>query len=150
MPLVVRDGKVLETGVLIGSEGWVSFLQGSSSFRYETASHGGYTATKQYDYWYASRKYQGRLYRKYIGTTAELNVNQLDAAAITLAEMIEQSTVKERTAVKPASLAASDDNQQLQKKVESLTQEVERLKTGLQDVEQLKAEVAELRGKLAA
>jgi hypothetical protein len=140
MPLVVRDGKVLETGVLIGSEAWRDFLEGSSSFRYETAPHGGYTATKQYDYWYASRKYQGRLYRKYIGTTAELNVNQLDAAAITLAGMIEQSTVKERTFIKPANLAASDDNQQLQKNVESLTQQME----------QLKAEVAELRGKLAA
>lgn len=150
MPLVVKDGKILETGVLIGSEAWRDFLEGSSSFRYETASHGGYTATKQNDYWYASRKYQGKLYRKYVGTTVELNINQLDVAAIALVEMIEQSTVKEKTAVKPASLAASDDNHRLQKKVEYLTQEVERLKTRLQDVEQLKAEVAELRGKLAA
>ena len=150
MPLVVKDGKVVETGVIIGSEAWRDFLESNPSFRYETASHGGYTATKQNDYWYASRKYQGKLYRKYIGTTSELNVDRLDVAAIALAEMIEQSTVTERTAVKPASLAASDNNQRLQKKVEHLTQEVERLKTGLQDVEQLKAEVAELRGKLAA
>ena len=149
MPLVVRDGKVVETGVLIGSEVWRDFLESNSSFRYETASHGGYTATKQNDYWYASRKSQGKLYRKYIGTTSELNINQLDAAAIALVEMIGQSTVKEKTAVKPANLTAID-NQRLQKKVEYLTQEVERLKTGLQDVEQLKAEVAEMREKLAA
>lgn len=141
MPLVVKDGKVLETGVLIGSEAWRDFLEGSSSFRYESASHGGYTATKQNDYWYASRKHQGKLYRKYIGTTSELNINQLDAAATALVEMIEQAAVKEKAAaVKPGSLAASDDNQQLQKKVESLTQEME----------QLKAEVAAMREKLAA
>lgn len=149
MPLVVKDGRVVETGVVIGSEGWRDFTESNSSFRYETATHGGYTATKQNDYWYASRKHQGKLYRKYIGTTSELNINQLDAAAIALVEMIGQAAVKEKAAVKPASLA-NNDNQRLQKAVEYLTQEVERLKTGLQEVEQLKAEVAELRGKLAA
>ncbi len=146
MPLLVKDGKVVDTGVAIGSIAWKEFLAGNPSFRYETASHGGYTATKQNDYWYASRKYQGKLYRKYIGTTGELNINQLDAAAQALVEMIEQSPVKE----KPASQSVEGSNEQLQKKVEYLTDEVERLKTGLQEIEQLKAELAELRGKLAA
>lgn len=140
MPLVVKDGKVIETGVVIGSEAWRDFLMANPSFRYETVSHGGYTATKQNDYWYASRKHQGKLYRKYIGTTNELNINQLDAAATALVEMIEQAAVKEKAAaVKPTSHTRNDD-QRLQKTVEYLTQEVE----------QLKAEVAELRGKLAA
>ncbi|MBW4449841.1 MAG: hypothetical protein KME38_24130 [Spirirestis rafaelensis WJT71-NPBG6] len=142
MPLVVKDGKVLETGVLIGSEAWRDFLEGSSSFRYETASHGGYTATKQNDYWYASRKYQGKLYRKYIGTTSELNVDRLDVAAIALVEMIEQSTVKERTAVKPASLAASSENQELKKAVEYLTQEIIELKAKIEAIDERLGESA--------
>ncbi len=146
MPSLVKDGKVADTGAVIGSEAWREFLEGNSSFRYETASHGGYTATKQNDYWYASRKSQGKLYRKYIGTTSELNVNQLDAAAIALVEMIGRSPVRE----KPASQSVEGSNEQLHKKVEYLTDEVERLKTGLQEIEQLKAELAELRGKLAA
>ena len=77
MPLIVRDGKFIDTGVLIGVQGWREFLKGNSSFRYETADYGGYTATKQNDYWDASRRHQGKLYRKYIGTTRELNINQL-------------------------------------------------------------------------
>ncbi len=146
MPSLVKDGKVVDTGVVIGSEAWREFLEGNSSFRYETADHGGYTATKQNDYWYASRKSQGKLYRKYIGTTGELNINQLDAAAIALVEMIGQSPIKE----KPISQPAEGNNNQLQKKVEYLTDEVERLKSGLQEIERLKIEVAELKGKLAA
>lgn len=143
MPLVVKDGKVVDTGVIVGSLGWQEFLKGNSSFRYETASHGGYTATKQNDYWYASRKYQGKLYRKYIGTTSELNINQLDAAAIALVEMIEQPTVKEKAvAVKPASLAASSENQELKKAVEYLTQEIIELKAKIEAIDERLGESA--------
>lgn len=146
MPLVVKDGKIIDTGVVIGSEDWLDFLQTHSSFRYETASNGGYTATKQNDYWYASRKHQGKLHRKYIGTTSELNINQLDAAAIALVEMIGQSPVKE----KPTRAPVEGNNEQLQKKVEYLTDEVERLKSKLQRIDQLESELAQLRGKLTA
>lgn len=142
MPLVVKDGKVVDTGVTVGSLGWQEFLEGNSSFRYETASHGGYTATKQNDYWYASRKYQGKLYRKYIGTTSELNVDRLDAAAIALVEMIGQPAVKEKAAVKPASLAASSENQELKKAVEYLTQEIIELKAKIEAIDERLGESA--------
>lgn len=133
MPLVVRDGKVVDTGVAIGSQAWESFLRNNSSFRYETPHHGGYTATKQNDYWYASRKHQGTLHRKYIGTTSELNINQLDAAAIALTQMAEQAPIKQK---KREGL----NNHELQKQVEYLTEQMMALKE----------ELADLRGKLAA
>lgn len=121
MPLVVKDGKVVDTGAVIGSEQWREFLEGSASFRYETEKDGGYTATKQGDYWYASRKSQGKLYRKYVGTTSELNSERLDAAAIALSEMISQS-VKEN----PVTPSRKGD-EQLQRQVEYLTQKVEQM-----------------------
>ncbi|BAY66909.1 hypothetical protein NIES22_70530 (plasmid) [Calothrix brevissima NIES-22] len=133
MPLVVRDGKVVDTGAIIGSPAWESFLRENSSFRYETANHGGYTATKQNDYWYASRKHQGKLHRKYIGTTSELNINQLDAAAIALSKMAEQAPAKDKK-------QAVVNNHELQKQVTYLTEQVAALKE----------ELADLRGKLAA
>ena len=119
MPEKVVDGVIKGTTIAVSSGLWRQFLMSEKSFRYESHEHGGYTASRQNDYWYASRKHQGKLFRKYIGTTEQLNIELLDAAAIALEEMIVENPVqviKQVHEVKPKELSEiKNELQRLQK-----------------------------------
>jgi DNA repair exonuclease SbcCD ATPase subunit len=88
IPLVVQgtveteDGKVFELDSPKGS----AWLESIGSFRFEpTGANKPYTVRKESgkggDYWYGYRKVAGKLHKKYIGKSSELNTAKLEEIA---------------------------------------------------------------------
>jgi LuxR family maltose regulon positive regulatory protein len=72
---------------------WFAWLEGATSFAYRDSA-GRFTARKEQRqrggwYWKAYRKLAGKLYRVYLGKTADLTAARLVGAATTLAELAE-------------------------------------------------------------
>jgi hypothetical protein len=70
--------------ISIGTAAWYSWLEQHASFTYETP-HTTFTARKEQRpggwYWYAYRRSQGKLHSRYLGKSAEMTLQRLDAAA---------------------------------------------------------------------
>jgi hypothetical protein len=80
-----EDGKVFEFDSFKTSV----WLESATSFRFEpTGANKPYTVRKESrpggDYWYGYRKVAGKLHKKYIGRTPELNTARLEEIAETL------------------------------------------------------------------
>ncbi|QBD77494.1 hypothetical protein EPA93_16445 [Ktedonosporobacter rubrisoli] len=82
--------------IVVGSEQWLAWLneETSSTFAFRDGN-GSYTARKERVgnrrggwYWKAYRKYQGRLYRTYLGKSEDLTLERLREVAYTLAARI--------------------------------------------------------------
>lgn len=78
----VEGGKVFELDSLKGS----AWLESVVSFRYEPrAANKPYTVRKEAgkggDYWYGYRKQNGKLHKKYIGRSSEVNTAKLEEVA---------------------------------------------------------------------
>jgi LuxR family maltose regulon positive regulatory protein len=78
-----------EDGIPVGSPAWYAWLANATSFTFRSA-HGTFTAHKEHRsptqaYWKAYRRHQGRLHRVYLGTSHELSLDRLNAAASQLA-----------------------------------------------------------------
>jgi chromosome segregation ATPase len=74
-----EDGKVFE----LDSPKGVAWLEAISSFRFEPSSgRKAYTVRRELSgYWYGCRKIAGKVRKKYIGKTSEINTAKLEAAA---------------------------------------------------------------------
>lgn len=78
----LEDGKVFELDSSKGS----AWLESIGSFRFEpSADNKPYTVRKETgkggDYWYGYRKQNGKLHKKYIGKSSELNTAKLEEIA---------------------------------------------------------------------
>jgi LuxR family maltose regulon positive regulatory protein len=89
---VVQHGR-LQPGrdidaVLVGSPAWYTWLDGATAFAFR-GEHGAFMAHKERrghagGYWKAYRKRAGRLYRAYLGISADLTLDHLNAIAAEL------------------------------------------------------------------
>src|SRR4051812_33412442 len=74
--------------ILVGSPAWYDWLAGATSFAF-VGEYGNFTAHKERrgatrEYWKAYR-HRGRLHRAYLGKSAELTLDRLNAVAAELA-----------------------------------------------------------------
>src|SRR5919202_5398938 len=95
-PPLIRDGTLAWPGaagghvVQVGTEAWSCWLEapGTTSFRFEHQL-GSFTARRERqavaDYWYAYRKYRGRLFKVYLGRSKDLTPRRLEEVASSLA-----------------------------------------------------------------
>jgi hypothetical protein len=72
------------TGTLVGSPRWFTWLSTGPTFYYETR-HASFTACRERRrrgyYWYAFRKGNGKLYKRYLGRDIELTAERLSSVA---------------------------------------------------------------------
>jgi len=78
--------------IAVGSPAWFAWLEQSTAFAF-TSAQGGFTARKERRgqsgwYWKAYRKHQGTLHRAYLGKSADLTLERLQAVASELAERV--------------------------------------------------------------
>jgi len=83
---VQSNNKQYQPGIdnlLLDSSNGVEWLEWVNSFRYEpTGTSKPYTARKEVSgYWYGYRKISGRLHKKYIGKSSEINTAKLEEIA---------------------------------------------------------------------
>src|SRR4051812_16100882 len=75
--------------IVVGSPDWYAWLDSASSFAF-TSAHGTFTAHKEHrkgsSYWKAYRRRAGRLHRAYLGKSATLTLERLNAIAADLAQ----------------------------------------------------------------
>jgi LuxR family maltose regulon positive regulatory protein len=102
------DAKLREVlRVTSGDSDWFAWLDGVSSFAFHGQS-GSFTARKETKqrgavYWYAYRKREGRLAKKYLGKTANLTLARLeDAAGVLHAERATAARTPEPTPPPPS------------------------------------------------
>jgi LuxR family maltose regulon positive regulatory protein len=86
--LIGRDGAA--NSIAVGSPAWYAWLEGATTFAF-TSAQGGFTARKERRgssgwYWKAYRKRDGTLQRAYLGKSADLTVDRLNAVASEFAE----------------------------------------------------------------
>src|SRR5438477_7068565 len=72
----------------VGSPAWYAWLTDATSFAFRS-DHGTFTAHKERrglarEYWKAYRRRAGRLYRAYLGKSAELTLERLNTVAADL------------------------------------------------------------------
>ena len=113
----VKDGKLDDAKIQVGSPSWFQWLNQNKSFRFES-DIGTFTASRsgKGHYWYAYRKSHGKLYSEYIGTSKEVNLNR----CLTIAKLIDDQ-IKQK-------------NPPLEKQVEHLTTRVKNLETEIQEL----------------
>src|SRR3954470_25018886 len=89
--------------ILVGSPAWYDWLAGATSFAF-VGEYGNFTAHKERrgatrEYWKAYR-HRGRLYRAYLGKSAELTLDRLNAVAAELAgDMVSAVLTPDRVSV---------------------------------------------------
>jgi len=93
--LLVYQGKNGEISILVGSSAWYAWLEEARAFSFQ-GEEGTFTAHKARAsnqrggwYWYAYRRQHGQLYRSYLGISASLTLELLNAAARQLSEKVE-------------------------------------------------------------
>src|SRR3954451_7347225 len=84
------DGTDAAQGILVGTPAWYAWLDKATSFAFVDAS-GRFTARKERrqgtdGYWKAYRKRAGVVRSAYLGKTADLALERLQAAAVALTE----------------------------------------------------------------
>src|SRR5262245_10917625 len=75
--------------LMVGSPAWYAWLEDATTFAF-VSGQGGFTAHKERSgqtgwYWKAYRRHKGRLHRAYLGKSADLTLDRLNAIAIELA-----------------------------------------------------------------
>lgn len=72
------------TGTLVGSSTWFVWLTTGTTFYYQTA-HSSFTARREKRrhgyFWYAFRKRNGKLHKRYLGPDAALTADHLSSVA---------------------------------------------------------------------
>ena len=126
-----EDGKVFELDSGRGS----AWLESVSSFRYVSAGVSKpYTVRKEAkkggDYWYGYRKVEGKLHKKYIGKSSELNTAKLEEIAEAL-NTPQQSRVTQVTEVnnqRVTETVSIEDFTALKSQVQALQKSLEALR----------------------
>src|SRR5690349_13055092 len=82
--------------IAVGSAAWYAWLSGATSFVFRSR-HGTFTAHKEHrgpaqEYWKAYRRRAGRLQRVYLGKSADLTLDRLNAAAAELGNQLSSGT----------------------------------------------------------
>ena len=78
---LVRDGRLLESQIELGSADWSKWLTENKSFRVESET-GSFTANKNKSgFWYAFRKKKGKLYNRYLGAGEDITWTQCKMVA---------------------------------------------------------------------
>jgi HAMP domain-containing protein len=136
----VADGVLSEgeTSILIDvdTQRWQQWLEGVQSFRYVPSKEAPYTARKEKskkadgDYWYAYRKVQGKLHKRYIGRSSDLTLDRLEEVASLLSVPAEPRAKPEVT--EQVSVTQSDEVTRLQNEVERLQNDNQQLQNELQ------------------
>lgn len=111
----------------LGSDDWFNWLASATSFRYSPKSpNAPFTVRREGQYWYGYRKQLGKLHKRYLGKAEELTFDKLEQASGLLNTIPEkrEKVVKEKPVTKGY-----------------VTQE---------QLQQLQAQVAELRSQLSA
>ncbi|MUH00624.1 hypothetical protein F7734_53500 [Scytonema sp. UIC 10036] len=141
----VADGVLSEgeTSIAIATdkERWQQWLEGVQSFRYVPDSEEApYTARKEKskkadgDYWYAYRKVQGKLHKRYIGRASDLTVARLEEVASLLSVPAEPRAKPEVT--EQASVTQSDEVARLQNELGRLQNDNQQLQNELHNKQQ--------------
>jgi hypothetical protein len=156
---IVEKGK-LDSGVKVGSKNWYQELKTLDSFRYVANSEKPYTVRKEVSrkkdkdkyiptdnqYWYAYRKVDGRLHKRYIGQDADLTIERLEEIAAQLNIPPEPRKEKQVT---DSSYVTSDEVKRLQQRVEELEAELqgknEELAEASKKIESLAVELSTVR-----
>ncbi|MEO0840956.1 MAG: hypothetical protein AAFS12_00520 [Cyanobacteria bacterium J06632_19] len=132
---IVEKGK-LDSGVKVGSKKWYQELKNLDSFRYIPNSEKPYTVRKEVSrkkgkdgyiatdnqYWYAYRKVDSKLRKRYIGQDADLTIERLEEIAEQLNIPLEPRKKKEVT---NNDYVTTDEVKQLQQRVEELEAQLE-------------------------
>lgn len=127
---IVEKGK-LDSGVKVGSKNWYQELKNLDSFRYIPNSEKPYTVRKEVSrkknehgyvptdnqYWYAYRKVDGKLRKRYIGQNNDLTTERLEEIASLLNLPPEPRKEKQVTDKKYVTI---DELERLQHRVKEL------------------------------
>lgn len=111
--LVDRDDAA--SSLTVGSPAWYAWLEDATTFAFASAQ-GRFTARKERSgqtgwYWKAYRKHQGTLHRVYLGKSADLSLDRLNAVARELAQRaLEAPSHQARTVAGPAPAPAHGDD----------------------------------------
>ena len=84
----------------LDSPQWQEWLNNAQSFRYcPTSDNAAYTARREKLYWYAYRKQQGKLHKRYLGKAEELTLERLEhiAELLNTTEQLRPTQPKEVT-----------------------------------------------------
>lgn len=147
----------------VDSPRWFAWLAENKSFRYESNSSAPFTVRKEKsDYWYGYRKIAGKLHKRYIGRTAEINAERLEAIGEGLsspsrpqlpkvtekvteevAEKVTEAVTQEATQVTENRIAALEARLQLVEellgKLQANDSSIESLRPDTEEIEKLRA-----------
>lgn len=143
----------------VDSPRWFAWLAENKSFRYESNSSAPFTVRKEKsDYWYGYRKIAGKLHKRYIGRTAEINAERLEAIGGGLsspsrsqlpkvteevAEKVTEAVTQEATQVTENRIAALEARLQLVEellgKLQANDSFIESLRPDTEEIEKLRA-----------
>ena len=112
--LVDRDGAA--HSIAVGSPAWYAWLEDATTFAFAVAQ-GGFTARKERRgqtgwYWKAYRKQPRQVHRAYLGKSADLTLDRLNAIASDLAERVTEPPPHEAPSVLSPAPAPSNGNSQ--------------------------------------
>lgn len=86
--LSFRDGNT--NFISLSDRYWLMWLEDATSFYYEHET-GGFSARKQQHrhefFWYAYKRINGKLYKRYLGTKQALTKDRLEAMAVTFSQV---------------------------------------------------------------
>lgn len=133
---VVRGGEVIIEGAAspIGSAAWAGFLATSPSFRYEQGEESITVRRDRGDLWSAYKKYQGKLYRAYVGSLSDKTPNevtsQLSGAMAAMREAHTKDVEAGEFANKRSELQKlREENEDFKRTIKSLNEYIDSLKS---------------------
>jgi chromosome segregation ATPase len=128
-----ENGKVFELDSPKGS----AWLESIDSFRYEpTGANKPYTVRHEASgYWYGCRKIAGKVRKKYIGKTSEVNTAKLEAIAAAL-ELPPVSQVNKVVEVEQRVVEVVEDKQVAENRFTALESEVVNLRKALEALQE--------------
>lgn len=88
---VFQDGRLLTPRIELSSQHWVDWLETIPSFSFQSRYGGSCTVRKEAvqrggTYWYAYRRREGRMVKRYLARSAELTLARLEVITATLNE----------------------------------------------------------------
>ncbi|MEG4521147.1 hypothetical protein [Microcoleus sp. AT9b-C5] len=134
---------ILDPGVgnmiQIDTNHWFNWLTENKSFRYESRHHAPFTARKEKtDYWYGYRKVAGKLHKRYIGKSLELNSAKLEeiAEALNVPPQPREPRVTDTVTEKVESVAETVVGTVTEERVLALELQVQSLQKALEAVQE--------------
>src|SRR5579885_3526900 len=90
---VWQDGAPLAPRVAPGTSAWLDWLEAVPSFAFEGKTGETYTVRKETvqrgtAYWYAYRRLQGKMVKRYVGRSADLTPARLEEVAAALGAVV--------------------------------------------------------------